>query len=202
MSEESVWPLGYATCLIHISVLRLTRRQRDSHGRSAMETELGRSWETSVAEMTRSCYCRAPGLYVWGSEVTGSVLVGGECTRLHGLYLGLVGAMKTILMLCKWLPTFLLMLKRCFLGLPLRKWWEWWSGHWLGPEREEDKGTRGRRDVIFMKLKMSLHILQEICTPLPNVTHHLKPASITHAHRSVWPFVTFPFGVVCIFFFC
>lgn len=54
---------------------------------------------------------------------------------------------------------------------------------------------------MFMKLKMSLHILQEICAPLLNVTHHLKPASITHAHRSVWPFVTFPFGVVCIFFF-
>lgn len=75
MSEESVWSLGNATCLIHASVPRLTRWQRDPCGRQGVETEMGRSWEMSMAKMIQFCYHRAPGLYVWGRELRGTVPV-------------------------------------------------------------------------------------------------------------------------------
>lgn len=57
-----------------------------------------------------------------------------KCTRLWCLELG---AMKVISMLCKWLFTFLLIINRHILGLPLWEWWEWRCRCWLGLEREE-----------------------------------------------------------------
>lgn len=55
---------------------------------------------------------------------------------------------------------------------------------------------------MFMTLKMSLHILQQMCPSSKChsvVSHHRKPWSITHADWNVWSFITFPCVVFCIF---